>query len=430
SLWRGPALLDVCAGCLERVYAPRYEERRLAVLDRRIEADLALGMHAHVISELTMLVGAHPGNELFTAHLMTALARSGRQVDALEAYRALRGWLRDEMGIDPSPRLAQLHHAILNQQPTVQEQPFARDRFTPQAQLPRDIPEFTGRRREQEVVVHELTRALPTGTPRRLCVITGLGGMGKTALAVRLAHQLADRFGDGALFVDLHGHDNGGLDPSDVLAEWMVAMGRDRRFLPADVQSRSQLFRTMVAGRRVLIVLDNATDVAQLRPLLPGTEGAAVIVTSRSRLVGLDGTCAIQLRPPSREDSISLLRGIVGADRVAKEAGAVRVVVDACGGLPLALRIAGTRLAANTQWRFADLASRLVNRQRRLDELVAGDLGVRASFSLSYQACTPAETEMFRRCSVVSAADFPAWVAAAATNSSIDTAQAVLDTLV
>jgi tetratricopeptide (TPR) repeat protein len=274
------------------------------------------------------------------------------------------------------------------------------------AQLPRDIEDFTGR----EDAVAEAVALLEPGPAMPLLAVFGQAGVGKTAFATHLAHRLGPRFTDGQLYVNLRGAEQERLDPSTVLAEFLVALGVPQPAVPASSDARERLYRGRLAGRQVMVVLDNAADEEQVRPLLPGDAGCAVVVTSRRPLHGLDGAQLLHLDLFDEANALDLLARIAGAARISAEPGPARSIVRLCGKLPLALRIAGARLAARQHWTLDRLATRLADERNRLDELQAGDREVRASFMLGYRERSPLEQRTFRMLGLLTVADFPSWV--------------------
>jgi tetratricopeptide (TPR) repeat protein/glycosyltransferase involved in cell wall biosynthesis len=278
--------------------------------------------------------------------------------------------------------------------------------WTVPAQLPRDIDDFTGR----EDALAEATALIGVGMATPLLAVFGKPGVGKTAFATRLAHRLSARFPDGQLYVNLRGAEAERLEPGAVLGEFLEAVGVPQAAVPASPEARERLYRGRLVGRRVLVVLDNAADEAQVRPLLPGDPRCAVVVTSRRPLHGLDGARLLHLDVFDEAHALELLASVAGAARVAAEPGPARSIVRLCGQLPLALRIAGARLAARRHWSLDRLATRLADERHRLDELQAGDREVRASFLLGYQGRSPLEQRAFRMLGLLTAPSFPGWV--------------------
>jgi DNA-binding SARP family transcriptional activator/Tfp pilus assembly protein PilF len=385
GLWRGEPLADVASEALHREAAARLAEQRLGALQRRIEADLVLGRHAELVPELQVLTDRYPLREGLWAQLMTALHRCGRQADALAAYQRVRRLLADELGIDPGSELEALHQTILTNDPAlaVPSAPARRSVWVKRSELPLDVGDFVGR----AGLICQIEQLVADDRQVPVVALSGPAGAGKTALAVHAAHRLVERFGDGQLYVDLHGATAGlqPLAPLEVLGRFLRALGADPAAIPASVEEASAAFRSRVAGRRVLVVLDNARDVDQVRPLLPASPGCGVVVTSRRALVSLDGATHLQLDVLAPDEALELLSRLAGTDRVAVKPEVAAEVARCCGYLPLALRIAGARLAARPGWSMGVLAERLADAQGRLDELEVAEVGVRASFQVSYQ---------------------------------------------
>jgi DNA-binding SARP family transcriptional activator/tetratricopeptide (TPR) repeat protein len=435
ALWRGPALAGVHADGLRRIDAPRLEERRLAVLEERIELDLRLGRYAELVGELTALVAEHPLRELLSGQLMRALYCSGRQADALSLYRQVRGALAGELGLEPCPALQELERAILHADPALEPVlPAANEAprqpaFPPEpCQLPPDIDDFTGRN-DAVAQVQQLLKG-ERATAIVISAIAGKAGVGKTALAMRVAHRLRPHFPDGQLYVNLRGAEAQALDPAEVLAGFLRALGLEGTVIGERLEDRVRQFRAQLADRRVLVVLDNAASEAQVRPLLPASHGCAALVTSRASLSGLEAAHPLTLDVLDSDQAVALLARLAGPDRVAAEPHAAQQIVRLCGWLPLAVRIAGARLASRPHWRLALLAGRLADERRRLDELVTGDLEVRASVALSYHGRSEAERLLFRLLGVLAAPNFPAWVAASLLDTELAEAEKLLERLV
>ncbi len=416
SLWRGPALADVRSETLQRDVVPGLQEDRLRVLERRIDLDLELGRHAELVAELTGLTAEHPLRERFWGQLMLALHRSGRQPEALDVYGRLRRSLVDALGLDPSAESRRLHELILAGDPRVMKSVSVRpdgddepggQPFVSLCQLPPDTADFVGRAELVDEIVSVLRRRGDAAVP--IVTVTGPPAVGKTTVAVRAGHRLRTAFPDGQLYVRLAGAQRPPRDPSEVLLDLLTASGMNPSSIPGGLEGRAAAFRARLADRAVLLVLDDAAGVEQVLPLLPGTPGCAVLITSRRDLGGVAGAVALRMAEFGAADALDLLAHVVGPDRVAAEPAAARAIVDACGGLPLALRVVGARLSLRPLTKLATFASRLQNEQRRLDELAVGDLEVRASFALSYRVLSPAAAAAFRGLGLIGATDAAAW---------------------
>jgi DNA-binding SARP family transcriptional activator/tetratricopeptide (TPR) repeat protein len=392
-LWRGPALADVALGSAWRGQAAQLEEQRLAVQRERIGVELALGRHAELVGELTGLVAAHPLDERLRAQLMLALHGSGRQAKALEVYHDSRRVLLAELGLEPGEELRRAEQAILRNDPGLPAPQLATGllagrRTAVPAQLPADVAGFTGRERELAALLARLPASSPNGQAGTVAItaINGTAGIGKSALAIHAAHRLAVRFPDGQLYVNLQGATAGlePLTPLEVLGRFLRALGVDGADVPAEAEEAAARFRSEVADRRLLVVLDNARDAAQVAPLLPASPGCGVLVTSRRTLSALDGITPLGLDALTPAEAVTLLGRLAGPQRVAAAPEAAAQVARWCGYRPLALRIAGARLAARPAWPVQELATRLADGQRRLDELeLAAEIGVRASIAVS-----------------------------------------------
>ncbi|KDN22399.1 AfsR/SARP family transcriptional regulator [Amycolatopsis rifamycinica] len=404
ACWRGPALAGVDSAAL-RPDAERLEERRLAVLEQSLAAEVDAG-DAGTVAELTALVAAHPLREGLVGLLMRALHRAGRQADAMDVYQRAKRRLADELGITPGAPLRTTYEQLLHDEPA-----------PGRCFLPYDVPDFTGR----ASAVAAALEALRSGRP---VVVDGMAGVGKTAFAVRVAHRAAGAFPDGQLFVDLHGHTPGRdpLAPGTALAALLMQTGVPASRQPDGLDERAALWRSRVAGRRLLVVLDNARSADQVVPLLPGGPGAGVLVTGRRRLAAVDGALALSLDvlpPPEAEALFAAAAGGRPAAAVAR----------LCGYLPLALRIAAARLQARPLWTAEDLVTRLGSERRRLGELRAGGRDVAAAFALSYRDLTPAQQRMFRVLGGHPGGDFAAAAAAALYGTDVTEAERLLEDL-
>ncbi|MEZ0094444.1 BTAD domain-containing putative transcriptional regulator [Streptacidiphilus sp. EB129] len=408
--WRGQPLDDVAGEPLALETVPALREQRFDALTGRIEADLALGRHGRLVGELARMVEDEPLREQFRCQLMLALYRSGRRAEALDAFQTGRRLLVGRLGIEPGAELRELHQAVLADDPglawSAPPSPAAArdaapaaagDRLRP-AQLLADLPDFTGRTAAVERLEALLAKAAtePVGGPVVLSAIDGAGGMGKTSLAVHVAHRMLHYFPDGQLQIDLHGVGGAPADPDDVLARFLRGLGVPPDRIPADPEERGALYRSTLAGRRVLVLLDNVRDAAQVRPLLPGSGGCSVLITSRSSLPGLDGACRLTLDVLEQDEALALFTRIVGSDLADAEPEAVEAVLGVCAGLPLAIRIAAARLIARPGWTVKDLAERLGDERYRLSELTVEDRAVRACFAVSYRDLPADQARAFR----------------------------------
>jgi DNA-binding SARP family transcriptional activator/tetratricopeptide (TPR) repeat protein len=431
ELWRGPPLAGVAAP-FAGAEAAGLEERRLVAVEELADVELRLGRHAALVSELVALVGRHPLREGLRERLMLALYRSGRQAEALEVYRDGHRLLVERLGLEPGPDLQRLQRAILAGDPELllldAGGPVA-PATPPPAQLPPDIADFTGREEHMAWLCAALDPQR-AATATAVAVVSGKPGIGKSALAVHVAHRLRPEFPDGQLHVDLGGAERQPLPPEDVLDRFLRALGVGGAAIPTEPEERRDLYRSRLADRRVLVVLDNAADEAQVRPLLPGGPGCAVVVTGRARLAGLDGALRLDLDVLDSGQATDLLARIAGPERVAAEPDAAAAIVALCGHLPLAVRVAGARLAVRGHWRLADLAELLADERHRLDELAIADIEVRAGLALSYQGLDDQGGRLFRRLGLLAAPTVAAWVAAAVLDLPLATAQRLLDDLV
>lgn len=378
ALWRGPALAELNDPWAQ-IESSRLEEERLAVFEEHVELRLAAGDHHAVVTDLVPYVRAHPLREGPRAQLMLALYRSARLSEALSVYHESRTVMVEELGVEPGARLRRLQQAILTRDPVLElTTPTQTGTIVP-AELPADTRSFTARQEE----VEWLREAVRTSG---VAVVDGPGGVGKSALAVHVAHAMAGRFRDGVLYVNLNGSTPGvkPLPVLDALGHLLRSLGLDGSAVPADLDEAMARYRSLTASSELLVILDNALDARQVRPLIPAGSGCRAVVTSRDTLTTLDDACHLHLAGLGDGDAVALLARIAGPARVQGEPDAAAEIVELCGGLPLAIRISGARLAARPDWRLVDLVDRLADTARRLDTLQYADLAVRAGIAVGH----------------------------------------------
>jgi DNA-binding SARP family transcriptional activator/Tfp pilus assembly protein PilF len=417
-LWRGP-LCDGLSSPFLDAQRDRLAESRISVVEERIELELATGGGTDPVAELRDLIAEHPLRERLRGLLMLALYQAGRQGDALAAYAEARRRLRDELGVEPAAPLQRLQQQILAADPQLtapaaEVAPDAGDeagngaaagpRRPLPAQLPHRIPDFTGRDAE----LGRLDALLAadsggTGTSVVITTITGTAGVGKSALAVHWAHQVSERFPDGQLHVNLRGFDPGSvaLDPAEAIRGFLDAFGVDPQQIPASVEAQAALYRSLLAGRRVLVLLDNAANEGQVRPLLPGSAGCLVIVTSRNQLPGLiitEGAQPVLVDLMTADEARRLLSRRIGENRVSAETEAADDIIALCARLPLALMLVAARAATHPGFSLAALAAELREAGGSLDAFDHADQAsnVRAVFSWSYRQLSAAGGRLFR----------------------------------
>ncbi|OJF11095.1 AfsR/SARP family transcriptional regulator [Couchioplanes caeruleus] len=447
TLWRGPAFAGLDDVEPLRREGVRWQERRRAAVRARIDADLALGRHGEVVAELSELVAEDPLHEGWRAQLMLALYRCGRQGEALQVYRDTREILAAELGLEPGKELRRLEQAVLTADPALDSpRPAATVAGAPvpvapapsglPAQLPSDVAGFTGR---HELLHHLDDLAAPgrtgTGTGVSVVVVAGTAGVGKTALAVHWAHMRRDRFPDGQLFVNLRGYAPGPpVRPLEVLARFLRALGMPGAQVPDDTDEAAAAYRSLLSGKRFLVVLDDARTSEQVRPLLPAEPGCMVLVTSRHRLNGLvarDGARRLAVRMLGPAETRALLTYLLGARRVQAEADAAAELGRLCGHLPLAVRIAAANLADSPDRSIGYLVRELRDGDRLSALGVIGDdqTAVRAAFDVSYLELDGSARRLFRLLCLVPGSDVTAPTAARLAGVSEGTAARLLDVL-
>jgi DNA-binding SARP family transcriptional activator/tetratricopeptide (TPR) repeat protein len=428
-LWRGQPLSDLRGEWAENRRTALVNEHR-AGIGKRIALELGAGRHNDLVAELSGLVAQHPYDEAFVEYLMVALYRCGRQSDALEVYRQARDRLVSELGTEPGPALRVTHDQILAGDAGLLT-PATRGR-PPSARLannlPRDIPTFTGRGSELDRLYATLES---TPTAVTVGAIDGMAGIGKTTLATHIAHRLAGRYPDGRIFLDLRGHDphRDPLDPADGLEILLRMVGEDSSRIPETLDERVALWRERLAERRVLLVLDDAERADQVTPLLPGAPGCLVLITSRSRLVGLNGVRSLSLDVLAPEEASLLFRQTVGPDR-RLDTQAVDEIVRSCGYLPLAITISATLLRNRPARSIEAHVAKLTRTKNRLAQLRVGDLDLATAFELSYRDLSPDRRRAFRRLGLHIGADVTVDAAAALIDCDRADAEEALEDLI
>ena len=439
GLWRGCAAAGINSPVAE-IAATRMNEQRLMTLEACIELEISRGNHAEVISELAALAKEYPLREKLQAYQMIALYRSGRQADALAVFREVREVFMAELGIDPGEELMQLEKAILNKDPSLILVPRGME-TPPEApgppliprQLPADIRGFTGRRE----IIDQLCDSLvggegsdcPPGT--RVALLTGMSGVGKTALAVHVGHVVQDHFPDGQLFIQLSGDDGRPVAVDEVLQQSLRAIGAAPGTIPGESPELTKAYRSLLATRRILVILDDAVSFPQVMEFLPGGQNCAVIVTSRRRMVNLMGARSFEVGVLSSDSAQEMLSSLIAGSQV-KEAGdqGIAALAGLCGYLPLALRIVAAKLSEHPHWTVRRMADKLRDERNRLVELQAGSVGVEANISLTYKTLSPSAKTLFLRLALLGSSDFGSWVCAPLLEARPEEAEELLDELV
>jgi len=426
GLWRGTALAGL-PGSFAAAHRERLGELRIATLSDRIGADLALGRHAELTIELSTLVAALPLRESLREHYMLALYGAGRQADALATFREFRRRLAEELQIGPGAELQRLHQRILAADPAllpeVEPEPVAAP-LVP-TQLPPGTSDFTGRDAE----LAEITGLLARSGEVPVVAVTGMGGVGKTAVAVRAAHAVRAAFPDGQLYANLGATTDRPADPFVVLGGFLRAYGVPDEQLPELRSDRVALWRTLAAGRRILLLLDDARDSAQLRDLLPATAGCAAVVTSRRRVLDLPGSRWIKLDPLSSAEALTLLERVVGARRVHGERDAAQLLLARCSYLPHAVRLVGARLVARQHWTMTDVGRR-IDEEMRLACAPVAECGVASTpFEWGYRQLPAAQARAFRLLALPDGPDIGVVEGAAMLEQSESEVETILESL-
>jgi DNA-binding SARP family transcriptional activator/tetratricopeptide (TPR) repeat protein len=433
GLWRGRFMQASATDALrERISAP-LETQRLDATEDLLATELALGREQELLPMLARLTAEHPGRERFAELHMQALHRLGRDVEALAVYRVTRLYLADELGLEPSPRLQALHIAILRQDPTdTHADPSASPAVPRPAGLPAAVSGFAGRRSETQ----QLAQALEHADGPRVVAIVGTGGVGKTALCVHFGHQVRSRFPDGQLYINMHGYSSSSrpVDPHDALSRFLRALDVPDERIPPDLDEAATTYRSALAERRMLVVLDNVRDPDQARPLLPANPGCFTLITSRDNLDALlatEGIHRLDLDVLPRTDAIALLTGVLGEARVDAEPAAAADLATECAGLPLALRITAAQLAARPMRLLAQHVHD-IRHGDRLDALSIREdpnTSVAATLDLSYQTLPDHAARFYRLFGITPAPDLDAWGLAALTNTTVTEAERTAEIL-
>ncbi|MGW5271533.1 BTAD domain-containing putative transcriptional regulator [Streptomyces sp. NPDC004044] len=434
ALWRGP-VLSGSGGRVVDAASTALEEQRLTAAEQLYDLCIDAGEAAGITAELRVLVDEHPLRETLRGRLMIALYHSGQQAAALDEFTSVRGRLADELGIDPGAELTGLHERILRQdasltRPARAASPVPRPATETPHALPFDVPDFSGRSSELQWIC-AAARRVPEGAPSVLA-LDGMGGGGKTALAIRAAHQLAEQYPHGSLFIDLHGFTPGQtpLSAFHAQGDLLATAGIPSEEIPTVPAGRAARWQAYMRGRRMVLILDNTAASAQVRELIPASSDSLVLITSRPRLTGLDGAEWLSVGALPDLDSHQLLCNTLGVERVEKEPDAARELLRLCGGLPLAVRIAAARLANRPHWTVQRLVERLRDHSRRLDELTSGGRGVAGALLLSYQSMPREQQTAFRLLGHHPGRYLDAEEAAALLDTDVLTAEDVLEELV
>ncbi|HTT52195.1 MAG TPA: BTAD domain-containing putative transcriptional regulator [Streptosporangiaceae bacterium] len=439
ALWRGPAAADIQSGLVQAA-AIRLNEDHLGVLEECIQLELQLGREHALVGELSELVKEYPLREVLRAQHMLALYRSARQVEALESFQEARQTLIRELGLEPGERLCALQRAILAKDNSLDLHRETESHLNPvevgsQAvphQLPAAIADFTGRERMFNQLVELLSppdrpdglRYLPVAS------LNGKGGVGKTALALHVAHAVRHLYPDGQLFVQLRGADGQPTSPMDLMASVLRSLSLPTFALPEELAERTAVYRSRLGGRRILIVLDDASSVSQIMALIPGCPSCALIVTSRNPLSSLPGARHFEVDDLDEATSVELLSRVIGPERMQAEPMAALELVRLCGCLPLAVRIVAAKLATKRHWSITRMIRRMTDEAGRLDELALSGIGIRATVATSYGGLSQAARRLFLRLGLLGTTDFAPWVSAPLLDMEAEAANDLLEELV
>jgi DNA-binding SARP family transcriptional activator len=428
-LWRGKACEDIESDRI-RAEAAYLDELRLQAIERKAEADLSGGHADAVASDISATVDAEPFREHLRSLLITALCRSGRRADALAVYESGRRLMRQELGIDPGVQLRNQFSAILADEgdrgtgqlrPGSRQEPADGPRPLRPSEVPAPPADFVGR---QKIVDGLLSAMADSSAPVSQAIFAG-PGLGKSSVAQWVAYQARDRFPDGQLFADLRA-----ADPSRVLTALLRGLGLPAQGIPATMDERAALYRSVLSDRRVLVVLDNVDGHCQVHPLLPSSPGSAALVTSRTRLVGFSRANSYDLGPFSVSEAVQLLAGLAGMERVEAEPRAAVAVVQACELNPFAVRIAGAKLEARPQWTVGDLAAKLLDDDQVLDELSLGEHGVQQNFTLACQELSGPQRDVLAALAGIDGAAVTLGAVAAVLGRAASAVEPVLESLV
>ena len=421
ALWRGDHVLGGATGDWADSERARLIDYRLAVREDLLESALAVGVEGIPVDDLVAWVAQHPLRERLRGQLIRTLVLVGRQADALTCYQTGRRALIDELGVEPGPELQAIWQRLLSEDAVLEPPQAPTIARTVPRQLPPDIADFTGR-------AAELRRLVASSAP--IVALSGKPGAGKSTLAVHIGQTMRDRFTDGELFADLRGTRNSPPRPIDVLGQFLRALGVAETAVPTTEDECAALYRSLLADKAVLVVLDDAADEAQVRPLLPAGPKSLCVTTSRVRLSALAGAEHVDVQTLTEPDALDMLARLLGRARTDREPDCAKDIVRMCGLLPLAIRLAGARLVARPGWQLARLADRLRKQHAVLNELSVGDLEVRGSLNLSYRALTPSQRTALRRVAWLGTPDFSVWLVAALTGTGLVEAERVAEQLV